>query len=459
MSHLTLRDVEVNGEPEVDVRVENGTVVRIGPRLAGDDPDAVDGRGGALLPGLHDNHIHLMALAAALDSVDCRATTDADTFARLLRTAPRGGTLRVVGYDDSIAGPLDAAALDRMLPDRPVRVQYRTGGVWVLNSAALRRHPEVPRDGILVRGDALLRDGSAGFPDLARVARLLAAHGVTGVTDATPDLDGAAARHLAESHANGTLPQRLLLLGAGDADCPADLLGPRKMVIDEWNPPDLDAMAARIGQCHARGRNVAIHCTTRTETVLAVAALDRAGARAGDRLEHGGVIPREYDAWLRAHEVAVVTQPNFVAERGEEYVHRVDRDDLAVLYRARSLDTAGITVAGGTDAPFGGVDPWAAMAAAQHRSTSHGRCLGASERLTGARALALFTVDPLRLGRGRTVEPGAPADLCLLDRPLADALRQPGEVRVRATFVAGNRIPAQRLGGSRGPLPDRRAGR
>ena len=56
----------------VDVRVTGGVVADIGPRLRPSPRDDVlDACGGALLPGLHDHHLHLLALAAAASSVDC----------------------------------------------------------------------------------------------------------------------------------------------------------------------------------------------------------------------------------------------------------------------------------------------------------------------------------------------------------------------------------------------------
>ena len=68
---------------------------------------------------------------------------------------------------------------------------------------------------------------------------------------------------------------------------------------------------------HAAGRPVAVHCVTRVQLVLTLAALDAAGRLPGDRIEHGAVIPAESLPDLRG--LTVVTQPHFVAERGEQY--------------------------------------------------------------------------------------------------------------------------------------------
>ena len=60
----------------------------------------VNGRGAALLPGLHDHHAHLFATAAAATSVDCgppRVRTREQLGAALM-AVPGTGWVRGVGY-------------------------------------------------------------------------------------------------------------------------------------------------------------------------------------------------------------------------------------------------------------------------------------------------------------------------------------------------------------------------
>ena len=110
------------------------------------------------------------------------------------------------------------------------------------------------------------------------------------------------------------------------------------------------------------------------------------------------------------------------------------------LYRLRAFADAGVTLAGGSDAPFGQADPWAAMAAAVSRRTRDGDELGAGEALTPEAALTLFLADPADLSRQRTVAVGLPADLCLIDRPWAQARTALSAGLVRATVIAGRLI-------------------
>jgi predicted amidohydrolase YtcJ len=92
----------------------------------------LDATGGALLPGLHDHHIHLTALAARESSVECGPPTvnSGEELARALSVAG-DGWLRGVGYHESVMGLPDAAALDRLRSDRPVRIQHRSGRMWL----------------------------------------------------------------------------------------------------------------------------------------------------------------------------------------------------------------------------------------------------------------------------------------------------------------------------------------
>jgi len=150
------------------------------------------------------------------------------------------------------------------------------------------------------------------------------------------------------------------------------------------------------------------------------------------------VVPPELVDAIVRHGLTVVTQPGFIGERGDEYLSDVDEDDLPHLYPCRTLLDAGVPVAGSTDAPYSSADPWRAMRAAVSRRAPSGAVVGANEAVDAATALRLFlgrAHDPG--GPPRTVAVGVPADLCLLDRPLADSLTRLRADDVAATVCAG----------------------
>lgn len=435
---LLLRDAEVHGT-RTDVLVQGGRVVAVGTRARGsaEVAEVVECRGGALLPGLHDHHLHLHALAAARRSVRCPA--DHAALAAALRAAEADvhGWVRGVGYpgDD-----LDAAVLDRLHGERPVRIQHRSGAMWVLNSAALARigppdHPGVElRDGAptgrVLRADDWLRARlpAADPPDLRGLGAELASLGLTALTDATPDL--------ADPGSLTVVPQRLTLLGLGlgAAAPPGVVAGPYKIMLADSGLPGLDELVARIRAAHAVGRPVAVHSVTRESLVLLVVALRAAGTLPGDRVEHAAMVPAELVGELGR--LAVVTQPGFLADRGDAFRREVPAADHGDLYRCRSLLDAGVSVALSSDAPYGPVDPWAVIAAATTRSTPDGAPLGPDEAITAAEALAGY-LAPTPGAPPRRVAAGVRADLVLLHVPVADALREPSAAAVRAVWIGG----------------------
>ena len=438
---ILIAGAEVAGEAGLDVRSRGGRVVEIGRGLAPAPGEVVlAAQGGALLPGLHDHHLHLAALAATRWSVRCGppVVTNRAALADVLRAAPGDGWIRAVGYHESVAGQLTPQAIDTLVAHRPVRIQHRSGKMWFLNSAAVAQLGPKARDGRLFRRDRWLRGQLPDAPDfnaaMTAIAQQLASYGVTGATDATPTNNAATAAR----YARLDIALRVNLMG--DESLAAGWL---KILLDDAELPTLDALSARIGAAHERGRPVAIHCVTRVELVFALAALREAGTIAGDRVEHASVADDATIRLLREtaaepRHLTVVTQPNFIRERGDQYLRDVPSAERDSLYRCRGFLAAGVPLAGGTDAPFGDADPWAAMRAAVGRRTRAGAVLGEAETLTPEQALGLF-LGPLDDPGGaiRRVRVGAAADFCLLDRPWAQARLALCRQHVAATLVGG----------------------
>ncbi|MGA8369534.1 MAG: amidohydrolase family protein [Acidimicrobiales bacterium] len=488
VTRLTLVDVEVDGLPGCTVDIEHGRVAAVKTgrgRTTGTTraakSDVLDGRGGALLPGLHDHHTHLFSLAARDRSVSCGPPTvyDRPSLARALAAAmsgPEPGVapstwLRGYGYDESVAGPLTADVLDDLLGrhrQRPVRIQHRSGHQWVVNrsglvalrlvgpssgagSAGVGAGVGVDRDvsgveigddgrptGVLYGVDDLVRLRVPDDPPtLAGISGQLSRCGVTGVTDATASNGPAELAAFEAAVLSGELGQSVLVLGG---DLPARArgavtTGALKLVLDDRQLPGLDELVESIRSAGRRG--VALHAVTPESLVLAATALSMSGG-GPHRIEHASVAPPEVVELLRPLAVTVVTQPGFIGEHGDRYRRDVDPVDRAWLYRLRAWDLAGVPLAGSTDAPFGPPDPWRAVADAVSRRTALGAVIGADERLTPERALALFLGHPGDPGGpARRVSAGSPADLCLLALPWRRARTQLSSELVTATIKGG----------------------
>lgn len=423
---LVLRQARLPGGVIADVGVAQGQVIDVAPRLARSDND-IDCAAKLLVPGLHDHHLHLLATAARDQSVDLSPCASADDMISALRKRakelPPDQWVRAVGYDERVAGLPDRHLLDLWLPDRPLRMQDRTGALWVLNSAGLSRLAEaswpncVERaadgqpNGRLWRGDAWLQERLKSHPpSLDPLSRHMAAWGVTAVTDAGVNNGPSEGAVLSDAVRRGELRQRLTVMGRPDLPLAADYkMGPVKLLFDERALPDMDDLVSRIGAARRCGRAVAAHCVTAGELVTYLAALEQTGgARQGDRIEHGSIIPESLIADIAKAGLIIVANPGFFHQRGDRYVAEVEPQDWPDLHRLASLIAAGIPVLAGSDAPYALPNPWIAIRAAMLRQTPSGAIIGAQEALSAEQALALFSPDcPITIG--------APADYCLID--------------------------------------------
>jgi predicted amidohydrolase YtcJ len=424
----------------VDCRIRAGRIAELRPGLEPGPSDIVlDAHGGSLLPGLADHHIHLFALAAAAQSIDLRGSPRLDVAA----SAGGLGWLRVVGAGRE----LHRAELDDIWPDRPVRVQHRSGALWTLNSRALdligaEETADERANGQFWRADERLgrrlRIAGASQPiDLAELGTRLAAWGITHVTDATPDLDHATASRLADG-----VPQRVLSLGDPEG------AGPLKIVVADHELPNFDLLMSRVRKIHEAGRAVAVHAVTETALALCIAVLSDVGVLPGDRIEHAASCSDSAARALADLGVVVVTQPSVLTRHGVAFVRDSTAAERDVLWRYAGLTRLGVRVAASSDAPYGDPNPWQSIQAAALRQLADGTMAGPQERVPGRTALESMLAPPGDPGGPpRRVAVGEPADLCLLEQHVGEALDAAlrGDlVHVRATFVDGHRIAGDR---------------
>ena len=449
--------------------------------------EVIDAKGGALLPGLHDHHIHLLSLAESLRSVAVgpQDIADAEELQQKLRGAKDydkgAGWIRAVGYHESVAGNLTRDDLDEIVHNRPVRIQHASGAMWMLNTLGMEllgiseNTPGAELDeagqatGRLFRNDEQLRGGSLlGDPPeseatassretqaakgLTEVGVMLASFGVTGVTDATPGYGDAEVGFFRKMTEAGVIPQRLTLMPSvermsAEASQPTTsatqsthvACGPHKIILSDHSLPAFAEVADEIKAAHSAGRSVAVHSVTRTSLALLLAVLREVGSLEGDRVEHASVAPPELVVGLLEQGVRVVVQPHFIAERGDRYLSEVEDEDLPWLYRCQGFLDAGLRVAGSTDAPFGQPNPWLAMWAAVKRETQFGgQVIAPQEKISAAQARDLFLSPPEDPGgKPRRVREGMAADICLLHEPWEEIARSMPENPVVTTWVGG----------------------
>ena len=137
-------------------------------KLAPPGARIIDARGGMLVPGFHDAHVHFIDGGFRLASVQLRtATTPAEFVARIkafAADAPAGTWITGGDWDhEQWGGQLpERSWIDSVTPDHPVWVNRLDGHMSLANSAALRA-AGVTRATPEVEGGTIVRD-AAGEP-------------------------------------------------------------------------------------------------------------------------------------------------------------------------------------------------------------------------------------------------------------------------------------------------------
>lgn len=424
--------------------------------VAGPGAAVLDCGKGAVLPGFIDSHLHLLALARSLSSVDLspgRVSSIAELCAALRQrreTVPQTTWIRGHGYDEFYLRERRHPTrwdLDLAVPDCGVRVRHRTRHASVLNSVALAHVATRLPD--LLGAEGVERDPSSGEPtgmlydldaelapvlprpepgelraDLARASALLLAAGVTTIDDASSSTGADEVRFIREAVSDGLVHQRVRLLwGVERHGLPTDptITAVKFMVRDDGEaPPDFQRTLA---EAHARGLQIAVHAVEGPAITMALAAFEAALAaqprRHRHRIEHCSLCPPPLADRIAQLGLGVVAQPAFVRYMGDRYAALVPPSEQHWLYPLRSLAVRGIPIAGSSDAPVGPMAPLAGIAAAVGRRTASGRTLVPSETLPVDRALSLYTAGAAYMvcaddASGRLL-PGRRADLVCLD--------------------------------------------
>ena len=476
------RIVWVGAAPDTAELITPGTVV-------------VDCAGGAVIPGFHDAHMHLLAYAASLDAVDCsphlvssiaditRAIQD-----RVQHIAP-GQWIVASGYDQARLTErrhptrLD---LDEVSPDHPVRLNHGSGHACVLNSRAMELvgigdDTEEPAgatidrffesgspSGLLFEMEEFLECRVMGRPpariaaSAQRATQRLLSMGVTSIQDATHhnSIDrwelfvGLADQEvrlpritLMPGHSNvAEFVEHGLGFGAGDNRL---RVGHAKLMATASSggpvPPSADIREA-VEAAVSLGFPIAVHAVEAEVVRAAVEAISGSAALPNGvpphRIEHCSECPPDILEMLAHSGAAVVTQPGFIHHRGDRYMDEVAPRMHPYLYRAASLVDRGVRTAFSSDAPVIDPNPMTTLHAAITRRTDSGQQLGEHESMTLAPALQACTTGPALLSGSQnilgSITPNYLADLVLFDEDITrlepDALL---ETRPVKTMLGG----------------------
>ena len=214
-----------------------------------------------------------------------------------------------------------------------------------------------------------------------------------------------------------------------------------------WAQDDLDAL---LGRAHRAGWQCTVHAVGDRAIEQTLDALERAQSefpRQGlrHRIEHCGITPPDLQERVIRQGIVPVMQPAFFWEFGDGYIHNYGRARADVMFPARSLLTAGVPVAGSSDAPVTDHRPLFGIEQALTRATMDGDVCGPDERVELDAAIRMHSINGAfasftESAKG-SIEAGKLADLTLLDADLrdvpADKIR---DVPVAITFVEGRAV-------------------
>jgi predicted amidohydrolase YtcJ len=211
-----------------------------------------------------------------------------------------------------------------------------------------------------------------------------------------------------------------------------------------WAQEDLDDL---IGQAHRQGFQCTVHAVgdrAIEQTLDAMARAQREAPREGlrHRIEHCGICPPDLRARVHAQRILPIMQPAFFWEFGDGYIANYGQHRADTMFPARSLITAGVPVAGSSDAPVTHYAPLFGIEQALTRATSDGQVCGPEERVDLTTAIRMHTINGAFASFEETIkgslEPGKLADLVVLDDDIARVpVKDLRHVPVAMTVVGG----------------------
>jgi len=467
------------GSEPVDIHLRDGRIDDISP--AGALPRrgvVVDAHGGWVIPGLWDHHVHTVQWALIAQRTPLSQAASAIEAASIMASAPILDDGRRVGTGFRDALWPDAMSLDAIdaatgeVPTYLINADVHS--VW-LNSAALRR------EGFSAEGDGVLREEPAfeisrrlnaadpvvGDRLVAAALGDAAAKGVVGIVDFDMAWNAEAWSRRLDAGFESTrisfavypaLLDRAIAegLATGDALDPDGLvrMGPFKVITDgslgtrtaacsHAYPDDPrnhglltvppDALRELLTRATGAGLAAAVHAIGDLANSHALDAFAATGAHG--TIEHAQLVAHADIARFARLGVAASVQPEHASD-DRDMTDAIWAEQTAIAYPLRALADAGANLLFGSDAPVAPLDPWAAMAAAVHRTRDGRPAWRPEQAVDAATALAASTAGGS--ATGSALAPGDVADLAVVDRdPLTAGEPELRGTRVSATMLAG----------------------
>lgn len=474
-----------------DLRISDGRIVEMAPRLEAAGLEVIEAEGRWLIPGLWDRHVHFGVWANARTRLDLAGTTSPEAVLDRVRERLRSqDSGPVFGFGYRRAGwnaEPTTAALDAVASDRPIALTSGDAHSGWLNSLAQRMAGIAqPHPGLLVEQDwfsvigqldrALGTEGST-LEALRDAQADAASRGVVGIVDFDFDdpwqtwvsrvafgLDRLRVEAACYPDSLGAVVSQGLRTGDGLDQHGLVTMGPLKVISDgslgtltaHCRHPYAGGATSSVGQQNVdeatlvellrtagrHGLGSAVHAIGDAALQIAIDAIDASGARGS--VEHVQLARPADIAELKRLGVTASVQPSHLLD-DRELVGRYWAGEAQDCFPLGSLHAAGVELALGSDAPVAALDPWLAMATAVYRGRDGEPSWVPQQQISPGAAL-------LASVKGQRVQVGVPADLALTDQNPLPGGQEPAEagtllrgMGVDLTVCAGN-ITHNRLG-------------
>ncbi len=290
--------------------------------------------------GYRDDHLHLLACAAARRSADVSGARSIAALLDLIGVAARGAResgkwLRGWGYDDALLAErrhLNPDELDAVTLDVPTVLHHITGHVAVVNSAAGRSLGLFGGSVLVERHDLLEAvpqpSRSETVEGVAGVLADLAAAGFGACTDATHTNDLNALELIADAAALVPSVSVTAMVGAHRLDSLGDL-GFGDTVGGTVGGTVHDSAGGTVHDSAGGTMHDSAGGTVHASSAPACGSAGSAGIRAGVRIGHAKVMPPHDNDGAIAEFVAAARERRFPAA-----VHVMDIDTLAATLDA-----------------------------------------------------------------------------------------------------------------------------
>jgi predicted amidohydrolase YtcJ len=481
------------------VLVEDGRIRAAG--LSDDMPSAdviADLRGGTLVPGFCDAHVHLPATGLYAGGMDFRGVHSAaqilDSFAE---HAERGGAVMFGGnFEDPLDRPLTRRDLDRVVGERPAMLARADMHSCIVSSALIDQLDLSDIEGVDVDDSGAptgyLREQAAcgawnwfdaSLPRAEQIAAIRAAvqhaysKGVTSVhemfvvewrgwpsydvfTDAIEGLALHVVTYLGTDEIDKVKSMGYERIG-GDyfldgsfGSHTAWMKEPFASAPPEGSPPsgikyrdDEELYEFFLGAQRA-SLQVGVHAIGDAAIEQAITSWERVADEIGNaavidlghRIEHFECASDDHIRRARRLGIRASVQPAFDAFWGGTeglYAERIGWERAREMNRFGSMCEHELNLAAGSDSTVTPLDPFLQMKALRAHHV-------ANESISGELALALHTVGGHAAGRQDdrgAIETGSVADLAWLDRdPVTSEPGELTETQVLGTWAAGARV-------------------